>query len=141
MKKSFIIIIILVALVVAMKFTVPPIEKHYDVASKQLASFVQAKVIEGDEFDAIIGQYFNKETVMQFLSQEEVYKPVIRYFVENMLFLDDYFVCNVGKFTYEDEVYPLTLGLFGHVFVLTDYYDEMQQAGMKVEELNEKYNQ
>lgn len=141
MKKSFIIIIILVALVVAMKFTVPPIEKHYDVASKQLASFVQAKVIEGDEFDDVIGQYVDKETVMQFLSQEEVYKPVIRYFVENMLFLDDYFVCNVGKFTYEDEVYPLTLGLFGHVFVLTDYYDEMQQAGMKVEELNEKYNQ
>ena len=141
MKKSFIIIIILVALVVAMKFTVPPIEKHYDVASKQLASFVQAKVIEGDEFDDVIGQYVDKETVMQFLSQEEVYKPVIRYFVENMLFLDDYFVCNVGKFTYEDEVYTLTLGLFGHVFVLTDYYDEMQQAGMKVEELNEKYNQ
>ena len=136
MKKSFIIIIILVALVVAMKFTVPPIEKHYDVASKQLASFVVEKVIEGDEFDDMIGQYVDKETALQFLSQEEVYKPVIRYFVENMLFLDDYFVCNVGKFTYEDEVYPLTLGMFGHVFVLTDYYDELQQAGKKVEELN-----
>ena len=141
MKKSFIFIIVLVALVVAMKFTVPSIEKHYEVASKQLASFVEDKVIEGNEFDEIIGQYVDKESVMQFLSQEAVYKPVIRYMVENMLFLDDYFVCNVGKFTYEEQVYPLTLGLFGHVFVLTDYYDELQQAGKKVEELNEKYNQ
>ena len=124
-----------------MKFTVPPIEKHYEVASKQLASFVEEKVIKGNEFDEIIGEYVDKEEVMKFLSHEEVYKPVIRYMVENMLFLDDYFVCNVGKFTYEGEAYPLTLGLFGHVFVISDYYDELQQAGMKVEELNEKYNQ
>ena len=141
MKKSFIFIIVLMALVVAMKFTVPPIEKHYEVASKQLASFVEEKVIKGNEFDEIIGEYVDKEEVMKFLSHEEVYKPVIRYMVENMLFLDDYFVCNVGKFTYEGEAYPLTLGLFGHVFVISDYYDELQQAGMKVEELNEKYNQ
>lgn len=138
MKKSFIFIIVLVALVVAMKFTVPPIEKHYEVASKQLASFVEEKVIKGNEFDEIIGEYVDKEEVMKFLSHEEVYKPVIRYMVENMLFLDDYFVCNVGKFTYEGEAYPLTLGLFGHVFVISDYYDELQQAGMKVEEYKEK---
>ena len=138
MKKSFIIIIILVSLIVAMKFTVPPIEKHYEVAAEKLALFVKDKVIEGDEFDEIIEQYVDKETVMQYLSQEDVYKPVLKYLVENMLFLDDYFVCNVGKFTYEDEVYPLTLGLFGHVFVITDYYEqilglheEMQDRGIE----------
>ena len=138
MKKSFIIIIILVSLVVAMKFTVPPIEKHYEVAAEKLTLFVKDKVIEGDEFDEIIEQYVDKETVMQYLSQEDVYKPVLKYLVENMLFLDDYFVCNVGKFTYEDEVYPLTLGLFGHVFIITDYYEqilglheEMQERGIE----------
>lgn len=138
MKKTLIILIIVAIVVVAAKMTVPPIEKHYEVASKQLASFVEEKVIEGNEFDEIIGEYVDKEEVMKFLSQEEVYKPVIRYMVENMLFLDDYFVCNVGKFTYEEEVYPLTLGLFGHVFVLSDYYDELQQAGEKVEEYKKK---
>lgn len=138
MKKTLIILIIVAIVVVAAKMTVPPIEKHYEVASKQLASFVEEKVIEGNEFDEIIGEYVDKEEVMKFLSQEEVYKPVIRYMVENMLFLEDYFVCNVGKFTYEEEVYPLTLGLFGHVFVLSDYYDELQQAGMKVEEYKKK---
>lgn len=138
MKKTLIILIIVAIVVVAAKMTVPPIEKHYEVASKQLASFVEEKVIEGNEFDEIIGEYVDKEEVMKFLSQEEVYKPVIRYMVENMLFLEDYFVCNVGKFTYEEEVYPLTLGLFGHVFVLSDYYDELQQAGEKVEEYKEK---
>jgi short subunit fatty acids transporter len=138
MKKTLIILIIVAIVVVAAKMTVPPIEKHYEVASKQLASFVEEKVIEGNEFDEIIGEYVDKEEVMKFLSQEEVYKPVIRYMVENMLFLEDYFVCNVGKFTYEEEVYPLTLGLFGHVFVLSDYYDELQHAGMKVEEYKKK---
>ena len=138
MKKTLIILIIVAIVVVAAKMTVPPIEKHYEVASKHLARFVEEKVIEGNEFDEIIGQYVDKESVMQFLLQEEVYKPVIRYMVENMLFLDDYFVCNVGKFTYEEEVYPLTLGLFGHVFVLSDYYDELQQAGEKVEEYKKK---
>ena len=134
MKKSFIFIIIIVALVVAMKITVPPIEKHYEVAADKLALFVQDKVVEGDEFDEIIEQYVDKETVMQYLSQEEVYKPVLKYMVETMLFLDDYFVCNVGKFTYEDEVYPLTLGLFGHVFVITDYYDQMLVMYEKMQE-------
>ena len=134
MKKSFIFIIIIVALVVAMKVTVPPIEKHYEVAADKLALFVQDKVVEGDEFDEIIEQYVDKETVMQYLSQEEVYKPVLKYMVETMLFLDDYFVCNVGKFTYEEEVYPLTLGLFGHVFVITDYYDQMLEVNEKMQE-------
>ena len=134
MKKSFIFIIIIVALVVAMKFTVPPIEKHYEVAADKLALFVKDKVVEGDEFDEIIEQYVDKETVMQYLSQEEVYKPVLKYMVETMLFLDDYFVCNVGKFTYEEEVYPLTLGLFGHVFVITDYYDQMLEVNEKMQE-------
>ena len=138
MKKTLFILIIIAIVVVAAKMTVPPIEKHYEVASKQLASFVEEKVIEGNEFDEIIGEYVDKEEVMKFLSQEEVYKPVIRYMVENMLFLEDYFVCNVGKFTYEEEVYPLTLGLFGHVFVLSDYYDELQKAGEKVEEYKKK---
>ena len=58
--------------------------------------------------------------------------------VENMLFLEDYFVCNVGKFTYEEEVYPLTLGIFGHVFVLTDYLDEIQEAQKKVEKVQKR---
>ena len=117
-----------------MKFTVPPIEKHYEVAADKLALFVKDKVVEGDEFDEIIEQYVDKETVMQYLSQEEVYKPVLKYMVETMLFLDDYFVCNVGKFTYEEEVYPLTLGLFGHVFVITDYYDQMLDVNEKMQE-------
>ena len=134
MKKSFIIIIVLVIIVVAAKFTVPPIEKHYEAAADKLALFVKDKVVEGDEFDEIIEQYVDKETVMQYLSQEEVYKPVLKYMVETMLFLDDYFVCNVGKFTYEDEVYPLTLGLFGHVFVITDYYDQMLVMNEKMQE-------
>lgn len=136
MKKIWIFIFVMVALVLVMKVTVPPIEKHYEVATEQLANFVEEKIVEGDEFDEIIEQYVNKETVVQFLSQKDVYKPMIRYLVESMLYLDNYFVCNVGKITYDEEEYTLTLGMFGQVFVLTDYYKEIQAVGEKMEELN-----
>ena len=136
MKKIWIFIFVVVALVLVMKVTVPLIEKHYEVATEQLANFVEEQIVEGDEFDEIIEQYVDKETVVQFLSQKDVYKPAIKYLVENMLYLDNYFVCNVGKITYDEEEYALTLGMFGHVFVLTDYYKEIQAVGEKMEELN-----
>ena len=137
MKKIWIVIFVLVALVLVMKVTVPPIEKHYVVATEQPAMFLEDKVIEGDEFDEILEDYgIDKAVAMQYLQQEEVYKSVLKFMVESMLFLEDYFVCNVGKFTYEGEVYPLTLGMFGHVFVLTDYYDEIKDTYEKYETIS-----
>lgn len=52
--------------------------------------------------------------------------------------IKDYFVCNVGKISYDGATYPLTIGCFNHVFVLTDYMDEVQKAGKKVEEYKKK---
>ena len=54
--------------------------------------------------------------------------------------MKDYFVCNAGFVRYDGEDYMLTLGMFGHVFVMTDYIDEIQQANEKLEELRDKYN-
>jgi len=136
MKKSFIIIIVLVSIVVAAKFTVPSNEKHYEVATKQLTAYFEEKIVDGDDYDEIIEDYgIDKEKALQFLVENGLYKAVVQQLVDDNLFIKDYFVCNVGKFTYEGETYPLTLGLFGHVFVLTDYMDEIQEMNEKMQEI------
>lgn len=141
MKKFWIFILVLVALAVVMKVTVPSVEKHYDVATERLSKFLEDEIMEGDDFDEMIDDYgIDKQAAVEFLKQGDMYKTMIRYNVENMLIMKDYVVCNVGKITYDGEVYPLTLGIFGHVFVMTDYIDEIQDASEKLEELKEKYN-
>lgn len=141
MKKLWIFILVLAVIAVVMKLMVPSVEKHYDVATEQLSEFVEDKFMESDDYDEIIDDYgIDKQAAMEFLKQGDMYKTMIRYSVENMLVMKDYVVCNVGKITYDGEVYPLTLGIFGHVFVMTDYIDEIQDASEKLEELKEKYN-
>ena len=141
MKKFWFFILVLIALGAAMKLTVPSVEKHYDVATERLAVLLEDKIMEGDMLDEVINAYgIDKEAAVEFLKQGDMYKSMIRYNVENMLIMKNYFVCNVGKVTYDDETYPLTIGVFGHVFVTTDYLDEIQKANEKLEKLKEKYD-
>ena len=125
MKKLLIVILVLAVLALFMKVTVPQPEKHRETAQQKLNSLVGQKlssfqglkeVAEGDDFD--IRAWINVA-----LDQLEV---------------KDYFVCNVGMVTYDGSTYPLTLGLFNKVYVLTDYKDEIQKAGKKVEEYKKK---
>lgn len=120
MKKLLIFLAALVVLVLLMKVTVPSPDKHREVATEQLTVYVEDNISDFGE----IAEYLDEFGIDK--------KQAIKFLVDNMLYLDDYFVCNVGKFEYDGEVYPLTLGLFGYVFVLTDYVDEMQA-------INEKY--
>ena len=125
MKKLLIVILVLAVLALFMKVTVPQPEKHRQAAQQKLNSLVGQKlssfqgiqsVAEGDDFD--IRAWFNVA-----LDQLEV---------------KDYFVCNVGEITYEGDTFPLTIGVFNKVYVLTDYKDEIMKAGKKVEEYKKK---
>ena len=125
MKKLLIVILVLAVLALFMKVTVPQPEKHREAAQQKLNELVGQKlssfegiqsVVEGDDFD--IRAWINVA-----LDQLEV---------------KDYFVCNVGMVTYDGSTYPLTLGLFNKVYVLTDYKDDIQKAGKKVEEYKKK---
>lgn len=127
MKGLFRFIIVLAILAIVMKLTVPTSEKHREVASERLSELIFEKVstIEGAkeiiESNNIDTQLFIKLALTQ-------------------LKMKDYFVCNAGFVTYDNQDYMLTLGLFGHVFVMTDYIDKIQQANEKLEELKDKYN-
>ncbi len=127
MKGLFRFIIVLAILAIVMKLTVPTPEKHREVASERLSELIFEKVstIEGAkeiiESNNIDTQLFIRLALTQ-------------------LKMKDYFVCNAGFVTYDNQDYMLTLGLFGHVFVMTDYIDKIQQANEKLEELKDKYN-
>lgn len=139
MKRLIIILAILLGLALVMKVTVPSMEKHKEAAVEQVTKFVEEQMMQNEEVDGYLEAYgIDKDETHRFLSENGIYKSMVTYLVENSLFLEDYFVCNVGKFQYEGEIYPLTLGLFNHVFVLTDYIDEMQEAQAKMEKLQQK---
>lgn len=127
MKKIFWFVVLLALLALFMKVTVPTPEKHREVVKERLSELVSEKIstidgikeiIEGNNIDT---QLFVKLALTQ-------------------LKMKDYFVCNAGFVKYDGEEYMLTLGMFGHVFVMTDYIDEIQQTNEKLEELMDKYN-
>ena len=126
MKKTLIILIIVAIVVVAAKMTVPNEEKHYQVAQQKLTSVVGQKMSSLDGWKEMAeGQNLDVAALIKLaVGQMEV---------------KDYFVCNVGRITYDGTTYPLTVGVFNHVFVLTDYMDEMEKAGKKVEEYKKKF--
>lgn len=105
--------------------TVPNEEKHYQVAQQKLTSLVGQKMSSLDGWKEMAeGQNLDIAALIKLaVGQMEV---------------KDYFVCNVGRITYDGKTYPLTVGVFNHVFVLTDYMDEMEKAGKKVEEYKKK---
>jgi len=134
MRKILTFIGIIAILALVMKITCPEPAKHYEVATEKLTELFKERVVDGNDLDEIIEDYgIDKEMAVQFLVENGIYQSVVKYLVENNLYINDYFVCNIGKFTYDGEEYPLTLGMFGHVFVLTDYLDEIQKVGEMVE--------
>ena len=127
MKKVLLIIIVVAIVVIAAKLTVPTEEKHYQVARQKLSTIVNQKLTSIDGAKDLIQNQGGevRELIQVALNQMEV---------------KDYFVCNVGRITYNGSTYPLTVGVFGKVFMLTDYKDEFQNAGKKVEEYKKKFN-
>lgn len=126
MKKTLIIIIVLVVVVIAAKFTVPNEDKHHQVAQQKLTTLVSQKMSSFQGLKEIAqGQNMDVRSLIQVVLGEMEVK--------------DYFVCNVGKITFDGSTYPLTIGVFNHVFVLTDYMDEIDKASKKVNEYKDKF--
>ena len=125
MKKTLVFLIIIAIIVVAAKMTVPAPEKHREVALERLTEMVNEKIstIEGAK-EIIEGNNIDTKLFIKLALTQ--------------LQMRDYFVCNAGYIKYDGDDYMLTLGLFGHVFVMTDYIDEVQQAQEKMEELQKK---
>ena len=114
MKKSLLILIIIAIVVVAAK-----------LARQKLSSMVNQKLSSIDGIQEMIQDQGVdiRELIQVAMDQMEV---------------KDYFVCNVGRVTFDGTTYPLTVGVFGKVFMLSDYQKEFQNAGRKVDEYKKK---
>ena len=127
MKKLLIFVIILAILALFMKATVPAPEKHHEIAKDKLTELFKEKIstMEGV-----------KELIKGYRMEEHMFAE----FLLQGLEMKDYFVCNAGFLEYEGEKYIITLGMFNHVFVSTDYIDEISKIAEKVEEYKEKFD-
>ena len=127
MKKLLFFVIILAVLALFMKVTVPAPEKHHEIAKAKLTELFKEKIstMEGVK-ELITGYRMEEHMFAEFLLQG--------------LEMEDYFVCNAGFLEYEGEKYMITLGMFNHVFVSTDYIDEISKIAEKVEEYKEKFD-
>ena len=127
MKKLLIVVIILAILALIMKVTVPSPEKHREVAKEKIKELVKEKV---STLDGIV----------ELIEGDRDEEKMVIDFVLNGLEMRDYFVCNAGFIKYDGKEYMLTLGMFGHVFVTTDYIYDIKKLGEKVEKLQETFD-
>lgn len=127
MKKFLIFLIVLAILALFMKVTVPAPEKHHDIAKVKLNELFKDKASSWKGF---------VELVEGDRMEEHMYAE----FIVKGLKIKDYFVCNAGFLKYKGEEYMLTLGMFNHVFVMTDYKDEIEKVNETVEEIKEKFD-
>ena len=125
MKKLLVFIIVLAVLALIMKATVPSPEKHHEIAKVKLNELFKEKV---STFKGVV----------ELIEGDRMEEHMFAEFVLKGLEMRDYFVCNAGFLKYEGKEYMLTLGMFNHVFVMTDYVDEIKKVGEKVEEIKKK---
>lgn len=127
MKKLLIFVIILAVLALFMKVTVPAPEKHQEIAKVKLNELFKEQIS-------------TMEGVVELIKGHRMEEHMYIEFLVDGLEMKDYFVCNAGFLEYEGEKYMLTFGMFGHVFVTTDYIDEIQKVSEKAEEIKEKFD-
>ena len=127
MKKLLVFIIVLAVLALFMKVTVPAPEKHYEIAKVKLTELFKEKV---STFKGVV------ELIEGDRMEEHMYAE----FIVKGLEMRDYFVCNAGFLKYQGKEYMLTLGMFNHVFVMTDYIDDIKKAAEKVEEIKKEFD-
>ena len=127
MKKLLVFIIVLAILAFVMKATVPAPEKHHEIAKVKLNELFKEKV---STFKGVV----------ELIEKDRMEEHMFAEFVLQGLEMRDYFVCNAGFLKYQGKDYMLTLGMFNHVFVTTDYIDDIKKAAEKVEEIKKEFD-
>ena len=128
------ILLTLVALVAVMIVTCPKTEQHKEVLSTVITTTVNDAVNDNDN---ITGNTFI-DNAFRTVSNAFAGK-VIETAVDNLVTVDNYVVCSLGKVHYDGKDHIVSLGIFGHIF--TVYEHDLQEAAeryYKKEEINLK---
>ena len=128
------ILLTLVVLVAVMVVTCPKTEQHKEVLSTVITTTVNDAVNDNDN---ITGNTFI-DNAFRTVSNAFAGK-VIETAVNNLVTVDNYVVCSLGKVHYDGKDHIVSLGIFGHIFTVDE--DDLQEAAeryYKKEEINLK---
>ena len=114
MKKFFVFILVLLFIAIAMVITCPEKVAHKTKVSEKLSEIfdkeLKSNVVNDEE---LIYAAFGSAIGSKFISM----------IVDQNLEVESYYVCSIGKMTLDGQTYPVSLGLFNHVFLLNDFND------------------
>ena len=128
------ILLTLVILVAVMVVTCPKTEQHKEVLSTVITTTVNNAVNDNDN---LTGNTFI-DNAFKTISNAFAGK-VIETAVDNLVTVDNYVVCSLGKVHYEGKDHIVSLGVFGHIFTVDE--DDLREAAeqyYKKEEINMK---
>lgn len=128
------ILITIIALVAVMIVTCPKTEQHKEVLSTVITATVNDAVHDNDN---ITGNNFI-DNAFKTISNAFAGK-VIEAAVDNLVTVDNYVVCSLGKVHYDGKDHIVSLGIFGHIFTVDE--DDLEEAAeryYKKEEINMK---
>ena len=128
------ILLTLVILVAVMIITCPKTEQHKEVLSTVITTTVNDAVNDNDN---LTGNTFI-DNAFKTVSNAFAGK-VIETAVDNLVTVDNYVVCSLGKVHYDGKDHIVSLGVFGHIFTVDE--DDLREAAelyYKKEEINMK---
>lgn len=128
------ILLTLVILVAVMIVTCPKTEQHKEVLSTVITTTVNNAVNDNDN---LTGNTFI-DNAFKTVSNAFAGK-VIETAVDNLVTVDNYVVCSLGKVHYDGKDHIVSLGVFGHIFTVDE--DDLQEAAeqyYKKKEINMK---
>lgn len=122
MKKFFVFILVLLFIAIAMVITCPEKVAHKTKVSERLSEILdkelKSNVVNDDELIyAAMGSALGSKFISVIVDQN--------------LYVENYYVCSIGKMTLDGQTYPVSLGLFNHVFLLNDFEGVKQVLGNK----------
>lgn len=117
MKKILTTIVVVIVLL-GMAFSVPSEPKHHEALKEtmgKVASQVAQEKTKGvGKVLKAVGLGNEEKTKKGYDKMGQAMAPAL----VKMVHVHDYLFFNVGKMDYEGTLYPVSLGMFGHVFIL-----------------------
>lgn len=110
-------ILILIILIAIAAVTCPDRDKHVTLITDRMSSTLSNEPKDGN------GDYWDN---MFYKAEKEMIRPG----VDKYLVVKDYFLVSVGKWSTDTGEYPLSLGIFGHVYSFSEeWYRQRAEEG------------
>ena len=127
--RTLLALLILAVIGVAMIFTCPDKKAHQDVIRQEFNSAMSEKMGESKGIVQSVIQMGSKYVIG--LAAESA--------LNELLTVDNYFICSVGKLEYEGREHVSSIGVLGHVFTVNKddivrALDKMEQAAREEQE-------